>query len=94
MPRIEIPNNPHAVIGVQGRTAVGRWAGIAKRWPPGAAAAPSGAALDPWLAARSLGDRVRWVRPLGGDGQPWTERLPMGAVMDEGAELFEAGRGN
>ncbi|MBN95319.1 MAG: hypothetical protein CL928_14835, partial [Deltaproteobacteria bacterium] len=47
-----------------------------------------GAALDPWLAARTLGDRVRWLRPRGGDGQLWTEHLPMGAVMDADKELF------
>ena len=54
---------------------------------------PGGAALDPWLAARTLGDRVRWVRPLGGDGQPWTDRLPIGVAMDQGLGLFTAAGG-
>jgi hypothetical protein len=43
---------------------------------------PGGASFDPWLAARSLEDRVRWLGPRGGDGTPWTEHLPHGAAVE------------
>ena len=48
----------------------------------------SGAALDPWLAARSLSERVRWLRPKNGSGAPWTgQRLP-GATVKTAEQLF------
>jgi hypothetical protein len=53
-------------------------------WPPWLLApVPSGASLDPWPAARLLGDRVRWVRPLGGDGRPWERALPSGGLAED-----------
>ena len=49
---------------------------------------PGGAALDPWLAARSRGGRVRWLRPRDGSGQAWKdERIP-GTRVDTAEQLF------
>ena len=61
-------------------------------WPAWTLApVPAGASLDPWLAAASLGDRVRWLRPRGGDGAVWTEHLPHGVTVDDVAALFAGG---
>ncbi len=51
-------------------------------------AARSGASLDPWLAARSLGDRVRWLRPRDGSGEPWTAELIPGHRVERAEDLF------
>jgi len=51
-------------------------------------AARGGAALDPWLAARSLGDRVRWLRPRDGSGGPWTAELIPGQRVEQAEQLF------
>ena len=51
-------------------------------------AARSGASLDPWLAARSLGDRVRWLRPRDGSGEPWTTELIPGHRVERAEDLF------
>ena len=44
-----------------------------------------GLALDPWIAAQGLGDRVVWVRPRAGDGAVELGPLPAGRR----AESFE-----
>jgi hypothetical protein len=49
---------------------------------------PGGAALDPWLAARNLGDRVRWLRPRDGSGGPWSEQDIPGTKVDTAEQLF------
>jgi hypothetical protein len=51
--------------------------------------APGGAALDPWLAARSLGDRVRWLRPRDGSGGLWGDQKIPGRRVDTAEQLFE-----
>ncbi len=49
---------------------------------------PGGAALDPWLAARSLGDRVRWLRPRDGSGEAWKGKRIPGTQVDTAEQLF------
>ncbi|MEE2829410.1 MAG: hypothetical protein VX498_09490 [Myxococcota bacterium] len=50
--------------------------GPERPWPTWLlAAGPQGATLDPWHPASSLGKRVRWLSPRGGDGRPWTEAV-------------------
>ncbi|MCO4772931.1 MAG: hypothetical protein KDA24_23060 [Deltaproteobacteria bacterium] len=41
-------------------------------------ALPGGASFDPWLAAKAVATRLRWLDPRGGDGEAWTEHLPHG----------------
>ncbi len=56
-------------------------------WPAWTLApVPSGMALDPWQAGRFLDDRVRWVRPRGGDGSLWKGPLPGGSRYESVAE--------
>ena len=50
---------------------------------------PGGAALDPWLAARSLGERVRWLRPRDGSGGLWADQDIPGTKVDTAEQLFE-----
>jgi hypothetical protein len=60
-------------------------------WP--LTATPGGASLDPWLAARSLGKRVRWLRPRDGSGAPWSARITPGEVVSSAEQLFARERG-
>jgi len=52
---------------------------------------PQGASLDPWMAARALGDRLSWVAPRGGDGAPWEGRAPPGTVLSDPREALGPG---
>jgi len=57
-------------------------------WPAWAMVpGPGGATFDPWLLAKPLADRVRWLDPRGGDGTPWTEHLPHGETVADVAAL-------
>ncbi len=47
-----------------------------------------GAALDPWLAARSLSKRVRWLRPRDGSGKPWRRESIPGIQVSAAEQLF------
>jgi len=47
-----------------------------------------GASLDPWLAARSLGDRIRWLRPRDGSGEAWSGGPIPGQEVDTAEQLF------
>lgn len=51
-------------------------------WPAWALV-PDGASLDPWLGARALDARVRWLNPRGGDGAPFGGTLRHGAAVDD-----------
>ena len=53
---------------------------------------PGGASFDPWLAVRSLEDRVRWLEPMGGDGAPWDANLPHGAIVSNVSDLLAPDR--
>lgn len=62
-------------------------------WPSWTIApVPGGATLDPWPAAAALGDRVRWLDPRAGDGQPWTDPLPGGGLATGLAGLLKETR--
>lgn len=61
-----------------------REGGVFAPWPPWMmVAGPGGATFDPWLLAKPLADRVRWLDPRGGDGAPWTAHLPHGETVTE-----------
>lgn len=53
---------------------------------------PGGASFDPWVAARSLGDRIRWLDPRGGDGRAWDAHLPHGAIVSSLPDLLAPDR--
>jgi hypothetical protein len=52
---------------------------------------PQGASLDPWLAARALGDRIRWVAPRAGDGRPWQGPTLPGRLFEDPREAIGPG---
>ncbi len=70
------------------------WEGpLTGEWPqpwPAWLLAPSvgGAALDPYLVARSLKHRVRWLRPRNGDGKAWQRQRIPGLQVEQAADLF------
>ena len=48
-----------------------------------------GEVADPWQLAHTLGDRIRWFDPRGGDAGEWTANLPWGRVVASETALFQ-----
>ena len=60
-------------------------------WPPWVLVSrPGGSSFDPWLAAKALSGRLRWMEPRGGDATAWTEHLPYGTKVEDLIALLAA----